>query len=146
MDEVYNAAERRHVKHRAKLAARFEKEIGGYTAHIMSTVNGRGWMYDLLESCHVFASSFDTNALSMAFNEGSRNVGLRVLASIMATAPDEYVRMMREKNERDHARRTPAATDTDPDDSADSTYSDAADEFNRTSGPAVADRTTVLVE
>jgi hypothetical protein len=60
-------------------------------------------MLDLLEQCHVFQTSFSTNALSMAAAEGERNIGLILLGEIMAACPAEYVRMMEERNARSSA-------------------------------------------
>lgn len=45
----------------------------------------------------------------MAFMEGQREVGIRLLSDIMGACPDAYVTMMRERNERnatDDARRS----------------------------------------
>jgi hypothetical protein len=63
-------------------------------------------MCDLLEFCHIFSTTFTPSPTSAAFNEGQRNVGLRLLNDIMSACPDHYVLMMRERNERDAARDT----------------------------------------
>jgi hypothetical protein len=57
---------------------------------------GRGYVYDLLASCHVFQSSFATNALAMAFNEGERNVGLLITNDLITASPDNYLLMLKE--------------------------------------------------
>jgi len=67
---------------------------------IMSVAPGRKWMCDLLEHCHIFATSFSDAAIRMAFMEGQREVGLRLLTDIMASCPDEYITMMGERNAR----------------------------------------------
>lgn len=65
-------------------------------AAIMQHPETRAWMYQLLTLCGMYQSSFDRSALSMAFNEGARNVGLRVTADIMRVCPDNYTAMVRE--------------------------------------------------
>src|SRR5260221_9370934 len=67
---------------------------------VMSTPNDRQWMWDLLGSCHIFASTFAGDPLQSAFAEGQRNVGLSLLADIMIHCPDYYIQAMRESNER----------------------------------------------
>lgn len=64
---------------------------------VMSTKDGREMFFNILDLCQLNASSFSTNALSMAFCEGRRSVGLdlqRVLD------PDLYVQMLREQHGR----------------------------------------------
>jgi hypothetical protein len=65
-------------------------------AALMADPIGRGYIYDLLSACHVFQSSFSTNALAMAFAEGERNVGLQLTADFIAAAPDNYLLMLKE--------------------------------------------------
>jgi hypothetical protein len=65
-------------------------------AALMADPIGRGYIYDLLSACHVFQSSFATNALAMAFAEGERNVGLQLTADLIAAAPDNYLLMLKE--------------------------------------------------
>lgn len=62
----------------------------------------RAWMFDLLAVCQMFQTSFSKSALEMAFNEGSRNVGLRLTADIMRVCPDNYVKMLREHKDKEH--------------------------------------------
>jgi len=99
----YDASNRRDVKaleRQAKLADQQRKEI---VNGIMSVEAGRRWMCDLLESCHIFATSFSDVGLRMAFMEGQREVGIRLLTDIMSACPDQYITMMRERNGRQSA-------------------------------------------
>jgi hypothetical protein len=122
----YDATNRRHIRlaeKSAKLAEAKRKEaIGG----IMSNPYGREWMWDILLRCHVFSSSFVSSALTTAFAEGERNIGLQFLNDIMAYCPDHYVTMTREANERnitESVRRSQPASDSDSTD----TYSGDSD-------------------
>ena len=63
---------------------------------IMATPDGRAWMWDHLAECGVFRSSYVSNSLDMSFNEGSRNVGLRLLADLHEFAFEEFQQMERE--------------------------------------------------
>ena len=64
--------------------------------NIMGTKVGRGWMFELLAGCHVYETSFSANALTMAFQEGERNVGLKLVVALSAACPERYLEMMRE--------------------------------------------------
>ena len=99
----YDASNRRDVKaleREAKLADQQRREI---VNGIMSLEPGRRWMCDLLEQCHIFATSFSDVDLRMAFMEGQREIGLRLLMDVMAACPDQYITMMRERNGRQSA-------------------------------------------
>lgn len=111
----FNAAERKDVRKAEKDAKIAERQRHETVAGIMSVMPGRAWIADKLEECHVFASSFSTDPLQMAFHEGERNIGLRLLNDIMAACPNQYVVMMQERNTKDAARdrysRDPEDTD-----------------------------------
>jgi hypothetical protein len=67
--------------------------------------------------CHVFQSSFTTNALAMAFSEGERNVGLQITNDLITASPDNYLLMLKEAgNVRPQPEPAePADAITDPD-------------------------------
>ena len=97
----YDGANRAHVRIAAKEARQRELNDAEVLQNIMSYPAGRGWMLGKLEACHIFATTFAPNANQTAFNEGARNIGLMLLNDIMRHCPDNYVLMMRERNERD---------------------------------------------
>jgi hypothetical protein len=84
---------------------------------LMGDPIGRGYVYDLLCACHVFQSSFATNALAMAFSEGERNVGLFITNDLITASPDNYLLMLKEAgNVRPQPEPAePADAITDPD-------------------------------
>ena len=96
----YNAGERKDVRRLEKESKLADQNRREFMAGVMSTQPGRLWMFDKLQACHIFASSFTTNALQTAFAEGERNVGLQLLNDIMQACPDQYVLMMKEANAR----------------------------------------------
>lgn len=69
---------------------------------LMSSKRGRRIVWRLLDHAGVFRSSFNTNAMSMAFAEGGRNYGLRMLGMVHTLCPEQYPAMMKEQasNER----------------------------------------------
>lgn len=67
-----------------------------HLTRVMSDPAGREYLYDLLASLHIYSTSFSTDALIMAFNEGQRNVGIRLTADLVEAAPDMYLQMLKE--------------------------------------------------
>jgi len=66
---------------------------------LMSSKRGRRIVWRLLDRAGVFRLSFNTNSMTMAFNEGGRNEGLRMLAQIHALCPELYTAMVKEQND-----------------------------------------------
>lgn len=66
---------------------------------LLSEPGGRMWMWDLLSLCGVYHSSFSSDALVMAFHEGRRDIGNRVIAEInrLEGGAELYRRMASEK-------------------------------------------------
>jgi hypothetical protein len=128
----YDAGNRKDVRAAEKQAKLAEQQRREIVTGIMSVAPGRSWMCDILESCHIFATSYNDIPGRMAFMEGQREVGIRLLTDIMGACPDQYVLMMRERNERNSAYdarrsrqdtngrdRQPDPNDGDRDDSPD---------------------------
>ena len=69
-------------------------------AWMMSSKRGRRILWRQLERAGVYRSSFNTNSMAMAFAEGERNAGLRLLASIHEAAPDQFTTMLKESREQ----------------------------------------------
>jgi hypothetical protein len=63
---------------------------------LMADPRGRRLVWRQLAASRVFHSSFDPTAMNMAFNEGRRAEGLRLLAQVHALCPDLYPTMMKE--------------------------------------------------
>ena len=113
----YDAGNRKDVREAEKRARLAEQQRREIVTGIMSVAPGRSWMCDILESCHIFATSYNDIPYRMSFMEGQREVGIRLLTDIMGACPDNYVLMMRERNERtasyDAGRRKPDANGGD---------------------------------
>jgi ABC-type phosphate transport system auxiliary subunit len=60
----------------------------------------RRFMWNLLEECGVYRTSFNRDALVMALMEGRRDVGLALVALMTAYSPDDFDLMARERREK----------------------------------------------
>ncbi len=63
---------------------------------LMNAKRGRRFIHRWLERAGVFQLSFNTNAMTMAFNEGRRNEGLALTNRLMAACPEQWALMMKE--------------------------------------------------
>jgi hypothetical protein len=66
---------------------------------LMRDKRGRRFVRSVLDRAGVYRSSFSTNALQMAMNEGQRNAGLVLTADLVAHCPDMYFQMLKEHSE-----------------------------------------------
>lgn len=67
----------------------------------MSHKSGRAWMWDHLSACGLYRLSARAGDAHMTyFNEGERNVGLRLLAQLRRACP-EFHAIMTEENASD---------------------------------------------
>lgn len=80
---------------REELARRQEEED---TKWLMSTEAGRRQVWWLLEEAGVFRTSMTADNWTF-FNEGQRNLGLKLLAKVQAHCPDEYALMTKENRD-----------------------------------------------
>ena len=88
--------------------AKAEKEVRDKIANeneetdvkwLMGNKRGRRIMWRLLDQSGVFRLSFNSNSMTMAFNEGQRNFGNRMLAMIHSLCPELYPTMVKEANQ-----------------------------------------------
>jgi hypothetical protein len=97
---MYDAGNKKDVRRLEKQAKLEEQQRREIVTGIMSVAPGRRWICEMLEHCHIFATSYSDVANRMAFMEGQREIGLNLLGDIMSACPDSYITMMRERNER----------------------------------------------
>ena len=102
MTEPFNAADRKAIRAAEKAAKLVDDNNRTVITAVMNTAPGRRYLWDKLAAAHVFATTFSTDPVQMAFNEGQRNQGLLLLNDIMEWCPDQFILAMRESN----ARRT----------------------------------------
>lgn len=89
------AEENEREGNRLKARLRRETEESDYK-WLMSTAQGRRIVWRMLEQSKIYQLSFSIDAMAMAFNEGNKNFGLQLLATISALAPAEYLEMIKE--------------------------------------------------
>jgi hypothetical protein len=62
---------------------------------ILESDYGRRFVWRYLTTAGVFQTSFTGNSTTF-FNEGRRDVGLKILADVMEAMPDAYIQMAKE--------------------------------------------------
>jgi hypothetical protein len=92
----YDASDPKQVAEKKTKKGRDEKSAQEAFVKIMSYPAGRALIWGLLSTCHLYSTTFDQSPSTMAFREGERNVGLRIMSMISRWAPKEYVEMMKE--------------------------------------------------
>jgi hypothetical protein len=96
--KTFNAADEDQVKTRKRKDERLrERELNDLRL-VMSSVEGRRFVWRLLEKAGVFRTSFTGNSTTF-FNEGMRNMGLMVLGDVHEAAAEAYIVMMNESKE-----------------------------------------------
>lgn len=65
-------------------------------SQVLSTYEGRRFMWWLIGEGRVFHNAFTSNALSTSYNCGVQEVGQKILSRIIAHDPQAYVRMFNE--------------------------------------------------
>jgi hypothetical protein len=63
---------------------------------LMSTLDGRRWMWLRLSESMLFQADTQLELGVMAWRAGMRNAGLRLLQDVTSFTPDMYVRMTKE--------------------------------------------------
>ncbi len=97
----YNAGDPKEVNNARKRAARKTTERLRVVEALMKHEDGRAWVYELLESCHLYTNPFTLGHPDATnFKLGEMNIGQRLLADIVAAAPKEYLKMCEEAKER----------------------------------------------
>jgi hypothetical protein len=95
---VGNAADEEQVKEaKGKEKRREEREQDDMIA-VTSIPQGRRLLWRLLSECGVFRSSMTGDNYTY-FNEGRRDVGVRLLSEITQANPEAYLQMMKESQD-----------------------------------------------
>ncbi len=84
---------------RKKKLAR-QREIDDFR-WLMGTVQGRRFVWRLLEQAGVFRTTFRLDSGETAFLEGNRNMGLLLINEVHALCPDKYQVMAKETTDND---------------------------------------------
>lgn len=98
---VKNAADTDQVKRAKEKELRGKERDNNDIAWVLSTPQGRRFLWRYLETCHIFSTSF-TGSSETFFKEGERNIGLKLLADITECNAESYLLMMKEAKEREN--------------------------------------------
>ncbi|NIF51413.1 hypothetical protein [Burkholderia sp. Ax-1724] len=91
----FNAGDPGKVGERRSKVKQLEDRRANGLRQIMSSPDGRAWMWELLASCEIFSPCFTGNSTTF-FNEGKRAVGLPVFHAVTELFPDQYLLMAKE--------------------------------------------------
>ncbi len=70
---------------------------------LLSDRRGRRLAWWLLQEAGIYRTSFSGDPAATAFQEGRRDIGLKVLHRVHETAPDAYAQMLNEQRGGDDA-------------------------------------------
>lgn len=100
-ENPFDAYDPELIEEKQKAVARLKEKKLRVVESIMSSEDGRAWMYDFLGvNCHIFSENRLEGERSARF-EGERAVGLRVLDEVMTASPEMFWKMRQEAIERD---------------------------------------------
>lgn len=97
----FDAGDEKSVRKKTRKVQLTEKQILSALDGIMGVPEGRAFFWWFLGLCRVHNTSFNQNGLTMAFNEGARNVGLQVEAMLVRASMEKFVMMQKEAIERE---------------------------------------------
>jgi len=106
--EVRNAADAEQVKRAERKTVRREAIRAANIKAVMSTVEGRAFVWDLLERARVFESIWHPSA-AIHYNAGRQDFGHELQALVLGVDEDSYDLMAREA--RGRAKREGIETD-----------------------------------
>lgn len=70
---------------------------------LLSDRRGRGLAWWLMQEAGLYRTSFTGDPATTAFQEGRRDIGLKVLHRMHEAAPDAYAQMLNEQRDGDDA-------------------------------------------
>jgi hypothetical protein len=95
-----NTSDRKSVRAAEKAAERDERNRGEVVIALAGTEAGRKYIWDSLESAHLFAIPYPSDPHMAYFILGQRNQGQQLLDDILHWCPDQFLQMTREANGR----------------------------------------------
>lgn len=91
-----SAASEKNIAKAKKQAAKDALIDKTVVVALMQTPDGRRWIWNKLGEARIFHEDETLDHAILAYRQGQRNLGLRLLMSVTANAPDMYVRMTQE--------------------------------------------------
>jgi hypothetical protein len=66
---------------------------------VLSTIEGRRFLWRLLEAGGLWGPSYAETATATAYNEGRRSVAINLMLELQRVAPERYLQALREHQE-----------------------------------------------
>lgn len=96
MTDAYDASDRKQVEKQVKASKSRDEVREEGLRQVMSSVQGRVWLFDLIKACGPGQNPFVSDALRTAFNCGELNIGNQLVAQCHACSTELYLVMMKE--------------------------------------------------
>lgn len=78
------------------------KEIDDALRVVLASKEGRKYIYELIDFCGLHRGGFVSNGSQTFFNEGQRNVALKIFGDVGRVDPNAYLKMIEEtKNKKE---------------------------------------------
>jgi hypothetical protein len=99
--EGVDTGEKQSVKKQEARARREQERIDEDLRSVLSTYQGRSFIWELLTRAGIYRTTFSDNAAISAFNEGIRQSGLHLIARIDGVDQNAYAKLRREAVRRE---------------------------------------------
>lgn len=101
VEKPYDASDPEQVNDARKKSGRKKTNRLRVVQAIMELEDGRAYMYNLLERCHIFGNPFVRNdPYATHFMIGESNIGRLIMADVVECSPEGYLKMCEENKER----------------------------------------------
>lgn len=100
VEEQFDSSNPKHVGKIARESKSRSKIQDDGFRELISSPQCRAWIWALLSSTNVFASTFSLEPAAYGLKEGQRSVGLGIMSDIQRLCPEMLATMMRENQEK----------------------------------------------
>lgn len=100
IEEIFDTSNPKHVGKISREDKRRQKIRDDGFKELVSSPQSRAWLWNLLSSANVFASTFSIEPAAYGLNEGKRSLGLMIMADITRLCPEMLALMMKENQEK----------------------------------------------
>lgn len=94
-DKIINVADEEQVKHQVSRVKRIREREMSDIRYILQSIQGRRFMWRLMEFCKPFESIWESSA-RIHYNSGKQDVGHFLMGEITEADDDKFLQMMRE--------------------------------------------------
>ncbi len=103
LSSPYDAGDEWAVKKKKTKAQIHKEQDKEDLKEILLSPGGRRFLWNLLQECRLYKISFTGDNMTI-FNEGKRQIGLRLIEDIFDASPNAYLEMHLEGKDRKEAR------------------------------------------